>query len=275
MRNPICFEFSLYLLLVQGAVSLSQGIVDVPDPALRYIFKRIHKQDEKITKSQVQATQDLQNLSSQISILERKLEVSCSKQKELEKTLENLVKSIAELENKEQKNSVPDYVIQNSTVSDQGPFVMGLKQKRNLVNRSYSDHATAFYAYLSKRVKSPCVHQTLIFDTVITNVGGSYNRHDGVFTAPVTGVYVFNWNIYSSFKGDITSELMVNSVRKGGQRSDSRVTNEDHSSSGCVVVSIRRGDVVFIRIHPTHTLNGGIISYPGVYESSFSGWLLK
>lgn len=139
----------------------------------------------------------------------------------------------------------------------------------------FVDHAIAFYAYLSDRVRSPCVHQTLIFRTVIANVGGSYNRHSGIFTAPVSGVYVFNWNIYCSFRGDITSELVVNSSRKGGSRSDSRVTNEDHSSNGCIVVNIRKGDVVFIRIHPTHTLKGGIISYPGLYESSFSGWLLK
>lgn len=139
----------------------------------------------------------------------------------------------------------------------------------------FADHAIAFYAYLSDSVRSPCVHQTLIFRTVITNVGGSYNRHSGVFTAPVSGVYVFNWNIYSGFWGDITSELMVNSSRKGGRRSDSRVTKEDHSSSGCIVVNIKKGDVVFIRIHPKHTLKGSIISSPGVYESSFSGWLLK
>lgn len=139
----------------------------------------------------------------------------------------------------------------------------------------FVDHAIAFYAYLNGPVRSPGFHQTLIFRTVITNVGGSYNRHTGVFTAPVSGVYVFNWNIYSCFKGDITSELMVNSSRKGGRRSDSRITNEDHSSNGCIVVNIRKGDVVFIRIHPTHTLKGSIISYPGLYESSFSGWLLK
>lgn len=139
----------------------------------------------------------------------------------------------------------------------------------------FADRAIAFYAYLSNRVRNPGLHQTLIFRTVITNVGGFYNRHSGVFTAPVSGVYVFNWNIYSCFRGDITSELMVNSSRKGGRRSDSRVTNEDHSSSGCIVVNIKEGDVVFIRIHPKHTLKGGIISYPGLYESSFSGWLLK
>lgn len=117
-------------------------------------------------------------------------------------------------------------------------------------------------------------HHTLIFDTVITNVGCSYNHHDGVFTAPVSGVYVFNWNLYSSYNGDVVSELMVNSEKKGGRRSYSKTDEEDHSSSGCVVVEISQRDIVYVRTHPTHEQRGDIISYPGVYESSFSGWIL-
>lgn len=295
MSNLVYFKFFLCLLLVKGIVSLSQGIKDASDPVLRHLFKRINEQEGKIIELRLKATLDQQYLSSKISALEDKVKTSYSKQKELEKTVQNLVKIIAELKIKTLKkdeksiysgrfsgmsteknnNPVSDYLIQNTTISGQGQIALGSKQKRNLRNRSYPDHAIAFYAYLSDRVRSPCVHQTLIFRTVIANVGGSYNRHSGIFTAPVSGVYVFNWNIYCSFRGDITSELVVNSSRKGGSRSDSRVTNEDHSSNGCIVVNIRKGDVVFIRIHPTHTLKGGIISYPGLYESSFSGWLLK
>lgn len=294
MRNLAYFEFFLCLFLVNGVVSLSRGI-GASDPVLRQMFKKIHEQEKKITKLQLKATLDQQYLSSKISTLENKMKTSYSRQKELEKTVQSLVKSIADLEiktlttdeksiysgrfsgmSKEKSNKPePDYVIKNITVRGQGPITLGSKQKRELRSRSYPDHAIAFYAYLSDSVRSPCVHQTLIFRTVITNVGGSYNRHSGVFTAPVSGVYVFNWNIYSGFRGDITSELMVNSSRKGGRRSDSRVTNEDHSSSGCIVVNIKKGDVVFIRMHPKHTLKGGIISYPGLYESTFSGWLLK
>lgn len=44
-----------------------------------------------------------------------------------------------------------------------------------------------FYAYLSQSESTPGLHHTVMFDTVITNVGATYNRHDGIFTAPDTG----------------------------------------------------------------------------------------
>lgn len=154
-------------------------------------------------------------------------------------------------------------------------FPLHLASGAELRISNIAAHAVAFYAYLSTSDRSLGLHHTLIFDTVITNVGGSYNQHDGVFTAPISGVYVFNWNLYSSYHGDIISELMVNSDRKGGRRSDSLTVTEDHSSSGRVVVDISQGDIVFIRTHTTHQLSGSLISTPGSYESSFSGWLLQ
>lgn len=63
--------------------------------------------------------------------------------------------------------------------------------------------------------------------------------------------------------------------RKGGILSDSLNVREAHSSSGCIVVKIRQGNIVFILTHPTNSPAGPILSYPGYYESSFSGWFLK
>lgn len=86
-------------------------------------------------------------------------------------------------------------------------------------------------------------------------VGGSFNRHDGVFTASVSGVYVFSWSTYSCYNGDIVSELIVNSERRGGIRSDNLTVREDHSSSGCLVVDLSQGDIVFIFYTPNKFLN--------------------
>lgn len=47
--------------------------------------------------------------------------------------------------------------------------------------------AIGFYAIMSKQTDNPGDVHTLIFDTVLTDVGNGYNhdnRHTGVFTAP-------------------------------------------------------------------------------------------
>lgn len=156
MRNLVYFEMLLCLFLVKGVVSLSQQFGDVSDPVLRQLFKRIHQQDEQITELQLKAKQDQQYLRNKISKLEDKVLTFNSRQKELEKSVQNLVKIIADLEintmtkdeksissgrfsgmSKEKNNPVPDYVIQNTTVRRQGPIALGSKQKRNLRNRSY------------------------------------------------------------------------------------------------------------------------------------------
>lgn len=157
MSNLVYFKFFLCLLLVKGIVSLSQGIKDASDPVLRHLFKRINEQEGKIIELRLKATLDQQYLSSKISALEDKVKTSYSKQKELEKTVQNLVKIIAELKIKTLKkdeksiysgrfsgmsteknnNPVSDYLIQNTTISGQGQIALGSKQKRNLRNRSY------------------------------------------------------------------------------------------------------------------------------------------
>lgn len=88
----------------------------------------------------------------------------------------------------------------------------------------YIANTIAFYAFLGQRERSSGLHHTVVSDRVITNVGTSYNHNDGAFRASVGWVYVFNWNLYSSYHWDIISELMVNSVNLGGRRSDSNTS---------------------------------------------------
>jgi hypothetical protein len=144
---------------------------------------------------------------------------------------------------------------------------IGVKQHTKINN-------CPFYAYLSHPEGNPGQHHTIVFNTVITNVAGAYNRHDGVFTAPTNGIYAFIWNLYTSQHGSIVSQLMINSAPKGGRRSDSGRSDEDHSSSGTVVVQLNQGDVVYVRTHPSAPIAGFIMSTSDTYQSSFSGWLL-
>lgn len=83
-------------------------------------------------------------------------------------------------------------------------------------------------------------HQTVIFDHVETNIGQAYNQHSGVFTVPISGVYIFSYTVFT-----------------------------DANFTGCTVLALKLGDVCFVRLHPTYPKTG--LSSGSAMRSSFSG----
>lgn len=53
------------------------------------------------------------------------------------------------------------------------------------------DGKIAFTATNSNDTGHLGIHQTIIFDRVVTNIGNHYHPHSGIFTTIVAGVYVF------------------------------------------------------------------------------------
>jgi hypothetical protein len=54
-----------------------------------------------------------------------------------------------------------------------------------------------FDAYLSanKTISTLDTYETILFNTELKDIGSNYNTSTGVFTAPVDGVYIFNFMI--------------------------------------------------------------------------------
>ena len=88
---------------------------------------------------------------------------------------------------------------------------------------------------------------------------------------PVTGVYVFVW-VIRVHEAEHSMDLMVNDTVYGTIFVREK-NNDDGGVSGTVVAHASRGDVVFVRIHPTFPGDGDIWSDSNGYPS-FSGWLL-
>lgn len=55
-----------------------------------------------------------------------------------------------------------------------------------------SPKKVAFFAGLTENMGPTTEHTDVIFDRVITNVGGAYDVTTGRFTAPVNGTYQFS-----------------------------------------------------------------------------------
>jgi len=112
-------------------------------------------------------------------------------------------------------------------------------------------------------------NQPIVYDEVITNVGGGYHIHTGVFTAPVSGVYVFSFDTMfepgdSQFLSIVHDGLGILQAYGHGAGETRYIT-----TSRTVVLQVNQGEDVWIRKD-----FDGPGRVHGWRHSSFSGWML-
>lgn len=132
-----------------------------------------------------------------------------------------------------------------------------------------SDKArNGFYAYISHDLNNPGGGVTIVYDEVKTNFkDGSYNKHTGIFTVPIAGLYSFTWVTRVECNEAYTCELLVNKKVVGSTFAYCGW----NTVTGNALVRVDAGDSVFVR-----TLSGkGKIRSNQQGRSSFSGLLLE
>ncbi|CAG2188711.1 C1QL [Mytilus edulis] len=73
------------------------------------------------------------------------------------------------------------------------------------------DYHVVFYARLSGTITLN-IYSIVKFNDVVINVGNHYNSGDGIFVAPVAGVYQFSWMTLTNNGHYVYSELRVDNV---------------------------------------------------------------
>ncbi|XP_041921436.1 complement C1q-like protein 3 [Alosa sapidissima] len=112
------------------------------------------------------------------------------------------------------------------------------------------------------------VGKTLVYKHIITNMGNVYNPNTGFFTAPVKGVYDFNFYVYGG-GGPIGIGAYL---RRNREKLVMAFTGgDDHSinASNGVSVLLEVGDVVDIYLPANHRIIDN-----GNHHSTFRGHLL-
>uniref|UniRef100_K1PU36 Complement C1q-like protein 4 n=1 Tax=Magallana gigas TaxID=29159 RepID=K1PU36_MAGGI len=154
-------------------------------------------------------------------------------------------------------------------------FILGYNE-RLLIPNPQTTHLpktnlVAFYAYMSQDFPNPGASHTLVFDTVVTNVGSGYHSTTGVFLAPETGVYVFSWSMRLA-NGEYHQAELVHNYQVMGVAYLYAPTG-DHTVSETIVIHVNQGDDVYLRTQGGPN-NGDIESGTGG-RSIFSGWKLN
>ncbi|KAH3805983.1 hypothetical protein DPMN_134293 [Dreissena polymorpha] len=138
------------------------------------------------------------------------------------------------------------------------------------VGAKYSREITRPVAFTAIKINSQTgigVNQNIVFDSVILNDGGGFNAYHGLFTAPVTGYYLFSTTILHT---PHSQELHAGIMHKGNLIAMIHgFVNVFEQGTQTVVLKVRTGEQVWIgnRDYTNQYVYGD-------YYSSFSGFLL-
>jgi len=125
------------------------------------------------------------------------------------------------------------------------------------IRQAMTERPVAFLATLSMDLQHAGANQPVVFDRVVTNVGNAYNPHVGVFTAPVSGIYVFSvsllnypghtTNYHLNKNNDVISAIYLHAPDAG----------HHEATSQTVVLQLTKGDDVTLRnMSPDESLRG-------------------
>lgn len=112
----------------------------------------------------------------------------------------------------------------------------------------------------------------IVFETVVTNIGQSYDSKTGIFTAPVNGLYVFEMDIMTRPAEDRYLQMVKNGTFVMGFYGSALGAQHYVSSSRLLTLQLEIGDRVWIRTR-VNDRTGGAVHGNGF--SSFSGWLQR
>ncbi|WAR31325.1 hypothetical protein MAR_033867 [Mya arenaria] len=92
----------------------------------------------------------------------------------------------------------------------------------------------------------PFFKRTIVFNNVVTDVGGGYNLGTGVFTAPINGLYVFSTSVMVDLS--TSSTLAHIRISKNGNHIEYLYiidsNSEYETGAGTVILSLQVGDTV-------------------------------
>lgn len=124
----------------------------------------------------------------------------------------------------------------------------------------------AFYARATGSLSFSTAGERIIFGVTDYNDTNSYDPSTSVFTAPISGLYMFTWQVYSAANAPITSMFIAHNI---DNIYEGLVLAGNHYQSidGAISLKLISGDT--IRMNHRQ----GII-HLNAYYSHFSGYLI-
>ncbi|XP_062594880.1 complement C1q-like protein 4 [Saccostrea cucullata] len=121
-------------------------------------------------------------------------------------------------------------------------------EKRPCSYRSKNNKmAVAFHAKMTNAQNNLKSSQKVLFEHVFLNIGGGYNAKTGVFTAPVDGIYRFDWTILAAMKKYYITLLVKEDTQIGSNYCADTSDNELGQCSSSAIVEMKANQKVWIK----------------------------
>ncbi|KAK3586857.1 hypothetical protein CHS0354_034895 [Potamilus streckersoni] len=159
------------------------------------------------------------------------------------------------------RNAATNHVTERSNVSRQEivndkesrlvtPDVLDWNRKmKTNIKKQIRDHQIAFYALASvTNVINLGEHQTIVFDNVVKNLGGSYHGSTGIFVGPVHGIYFFTVTaLFPGQKSQIIEIVMDGVPINHFWADDFRTGTESKTEAHVFVQEVPQGSNIWVR----------------------------
>ncbi|VDI73896.1 Hypothetical predicted protein [Mytilus galloprovincialis] len=118
------------------------------------------------------------------------------------------------------------------------------------------------------------INSIVKFDTELIDEGNNFNTGDGIFIAPISGVYLFSWTIQTYSSKNVQTELRVDNIVKGIQLMALGSGAGHFATTRNVFCTVNRGDHVWIQTDYHYSDNKFHVPHTGV-RSSFMGLFIQ
>lgn len=190
------------------------------------------------------------------------------------KSAEDIVLSLLERRSQEtitmtKKSETLSETVAANTMKIESTIARLEQLKGSEINLTYTVAPVGFMACYY-RSESTALNQDahIVFDSVITNIGGAYNAKDGKFTAPYRGMYVFHLSVMTPPNNHQYVSIVKDGVEVAFELADARGDSTYETGSFQWVVDLNKGSQIWIKAWRAGYIHGSC-------HSKFTGFLVS